>query len=182
MAEIALEIIARIRSPAAMRVRSAVPGPLGVRAGRRYVDCRHSLRWCFAGVALVRRAGFSTSQAPTYPARCGWWMETAWRSATGACGSRGSTRRNPAAQRCRRDAFEYGCGADLGVLSARPGRPGTGSIAKGEGIDRYGRDLGACVADGIDLNETMVRSGHAVAFGDYDLAPKEPPPPPPRAV
>jgi len=73
------------------------------------------------------------------------------------------------AQRCRRDAFEYGCGADsASYLRGLVGRHRVD--CKGEGIDRYGRDLVRCVADGIDLNETMVRSGHAVAFGDYDLA------------
>ena len=46
-------------------------------------------------------------------------------------------------------------------------------ICKGEGIDRYGRDLVRCKAGGVDLNETMVRTGHAVAFGDYRLAEAE---------
>ncbi|MDP2122394.1 MAG: thermonuclease family protein [Hoeflea sp.] len=72
-------------------------------------------------------------------------------------------------QRCRRDGFDYGCGAD--AASHLRGLIGRHEVScKGEGIDRYGRDLVRCVADGVDLNETMVRSGHAVAFGDYELA------------
>ncbi|MBC7282365.1 thermonuclease family protein [Hoeflea sp.] len=72
-------------------------------------------------------------------------------------------------QRCRKDAFDYGCGAESasflrGLIGRHP------VDCKTEGIDRYGRDLVRCVADGVDLNETMVRSGHAVAFGDYKLA------------
>ena len=72
-------------------------------------------------------------------------------------------------QLCRRDDDEYGCGAES--MSYLRGLIGRNRVdCRAEGIDRYGRDLVRCVADGIDLNETMVRSGHAVAFGDYDLA------------
>ncbi len=75
-------------------------------------------------------------------------------------------------QRCRKDGFEYGCGVDSasflrGLIAGQPVR------CKGEGIDRYGRDLVRCTAQGVDLNEAMVRSGHAVAFGDYRLAEAE---------
>jgi len=69
-------------------------------------------------------------------------------------------------QRCHRHGFEYGCGVESasylrGLLGGQAVR------CKGEGIDRYGRDLVRCMAGGVDLNETMVRSGHAIAFGDY---------------
>lgn len=72
-------------------------------------------------------------------------------------------------QRCRKDGREYGCGVEAASFL----RKLVGSRAvecKGEGIDRYGRDLVRCTAGSVNLNETMVRSGHAVAFGDYGLA------------
>lgn len=75
-------------------------------------------------------------------------------------------------QRCVRDGLDYGCGQE----SAAHLRSLVGSTlvdCKGEGIDRYGRDLVRCRSDGIDLNAAMVRSGHAVAFGDYVLAEAE---------
>ena len=72
-------------------------------------------------------------------------------------------------QRCRKDGFDYGCGADS--ASHLRGLIGRNDVdCRAEGTDRYGRDLVRCVAAGVDLNETMVRSGHAVAFGDYELA------------
>ncbi|MDP2733089.1 MAG: thermonuclease family protein [Hoeflea sp.] len=72
-------------------------------------------------------------------------------------------------QRCRRDAFEYGCGTES--ASHLRGLIGSRRVdCTTEGIDRYGRDLVRCIAGGIDLNETMVRSGHAIAFGDYQRA------------
>jgi endonuclease YncB( thermonuclease family) len=73
------------------------------------------------------------------------------------------------AQRCRKDGYEYGCGTE----SASHLRGLIGStvvVCKGEGIDRYGRDLVRCRAGDVDLNAAMVRSGHAIAFGDYNLA------------
>lgn len=36
-------------------------------------------------------------------------------------------------------------------------------------IDRYGRDVSQCFADGMDLSEVMVRSGMAVAYRQYSL-------------
>jgi len=72
-------------------------------------------------------------------------------------------------QRCRKDGYDYGCGVE--AASFLRGLVGNLAVeCKGEGIDRYGRDLVRCKAGGVDLNETMVRSGHAVAFGDYRLA------------
>lgn len=35
------------------------------------------------------------------------------------------------------------------------------------GTDKYGRMLGICFADGVDINQRMVRSGHAWAFVKY---------------
>ena len=72
-------------------------------------------------------------------------------------------------QRCRKEGFEYGCGAQS--ASYLKGLIGNYRVdCKGEGIDRYGRDLVRCLANGVDLNEAMVRSGHAIAFGDYKMA------------
>lgn len=71
------------------------------------------------------------------------------------------------AQRCRRDGVAYGCGTD--AASHLRGLIGGGQVqCLGEGVDRYGRDLVRCQANGVALNEAMVRSGHAVAFGDYE--------------
>ncbi len=76
------------------------------------------------------------------------------------------------AQRCRKDGFDYGCGTES--ASYLRGLIGGAEVAcKGEGIDRYGRDLVRCRAGDVDLNAAMVRSGHAIAFGDYTLAEAE---------
>lgn len=75
-------------------------------------------------------------------------------------------------QRCRKDGQEYGCGVDS--ASHLRGLIGRHRVAcRSEGIDRYRRDLVRCAADGVDLNVAMVRSGHAIAFGDYELAEAE---------
>lgn len=72
-------------------------------------------------------------------------------------------------QRCRREGLEYGCG--LEAASHLRGLVGGSEVAcRTEGTDRYGRDLVRCVAGGVELNESMVRSGHAVSFGDYTAA------------
>lgn len=36
-------------------------------------------------------------------------------------------------------------------------------------IDRYGRDVSRCSAEGLDISSAMVRSGHAVAYREYSL-------------
>lgn len=70
------------------------------------------------------------------------------------------------AQRCRRDSLEYACGIEArSRLRALIGGQTVSCV--GEGVDRYGRDLVRCEAGGRDLNRIMVRSGHAVSFGDY---------------
>ena len=75
-------------------------------------------------------------------------------------------------QRCFRQGGEYDCGIEsAGYLRQLVG--GQAVQCRGEGIDRYGRDLVRCRIGDIDLNETMVRSGHAVAFGDYEWAEAE---------
>ena len=75
-------------------------------------------------------------------------------------------------QRCLKDGHEYGCGVE--AASYLRDLIGTLPVeCRGEGVDRYGRDLVRCTAGGTDLNETMVRSGHAVAFGDYTSAEAE---------
>ncbi|MCY0147393.1 thermonuclease family protein [Hoeflea sp. G2-23] len=73
------------------------------------------------------------------------------------------------AQNCRRDGRDYDCGVEAatylrGLVGANP------VDCRAEGVDRYGRDLVRCIAGGKDLNEAMVRAGHAVAFGDYRVA------------
>lgn len=34
-------------------------------------------------------------------------------------------------------------------------------------IDKYGRDVSRCSAEGLDISSAMVRSGHAVAYREY---------------
>ena len=72
-------------------------------------------------------------------------------------------------QRCMKDAWEYPCGVEAATF-LRGLVSGQLVDCKGEGIDRYGRDLVRCRAGEVHSNETMVRTGHAVAFGDYRLA------------
>lgn len=75
-------------------------------------------------------------------------------------------------QRCHKDGYEYGCGlVAASFLAELIGRQIVD--CKGEGIDRYGRDLVRCRAGSVDLNAAMVRSGHAIAYGDYELAEAE---------
>jgi endonuclease YncB( thermonuclease family) len=70
------------------------------------------------------------------------------------------------AQRCRRDSVEYACGVEARLrLRALIGGEAVSCVS--DGVDRYGRDLVRCEAGGRDLNRIMVRSGHAVSFGDY---------------
>ena len=39
-----------------------------------------------------------------------------------------------------------------------------------EDVDRYGRDVSRCYADGYDLSAGMVRAGLAVAYRQYSLS------------
>ena len=70
-------------------------------------------------------------------------------------------------QQCRRDGAVYECGAQARLRLA--GLIGDGEVAcRGNERDRYGRLLMRCVLGGTDVNSAMVRSGWAVAYGDYD--------------
>lgn len=69
-------------------------------------------------------------------------------------------------QTCRRNGATVRCGAEssahLGHLA------GHGPVhCRLTGRDRYGRSLGICSRDGDDLNATMVRGGHALAYRTY---------------
>lgn len=69
-------------------------------------------------------------------------------------------------QGCWRDAVAWACGktAREAVVQLLAGN---GAICRGSRRDRYDRLLVRCEAGGIDVNAQMVRSGMAVAFGDY---------------
>ncbi|MAS04752.1 MAG: nuclease [Ahrensia sp.] len=72
-----------------------------------------------------------------------------------------------AGQQCRRDGAAYDCGQEARLRLA--GLIGDGEVAcRGNERDRYGRLLMRCVRGATDLNAAMVRSGWAVAYGDYD--------------
>lgn len=74
-------------------------------------------------------------------------------------------------QRCSRNNADYPCGLEAAAHLR--------ALVKGqtdcrtEGSDRYRRALVRCRSDGIDVNRAMVRSGHAVAYGDYQMAEAE---------
>jgi len=74
-------------------------------------------------------------------------------------------------QNCSRNTADYPCGQEAAAhlrdlvkdqLECRT-----------EGSDRYRRALVRCRSDGTDINMAMVLSGHAVAYGDYQLAEAE---------
>lgn len=71
-------------------------------------------------------------------------------------------------QICRHGAVSYPCGRDAKTALARLIGGAAVSCAV-IGRDRYARDLGECVAGATDLNAAMVRAGHAVAFGNYEV-------------
>ena len=74
-------------------------------------------------------------------------------------------------QSCSRNTADYPCGQEAAAQLR--------DLVKGqlecrtEGSDRYRRALVRCQSDGIDINMAMVRSGHAVAYGDYQMAEAE---------
>ena len=75
-------------------------------------------------------------------------------------------------QTCTRDGRQTACGRDARVALQR--LVAGGSIAcRWSERDRYGRLLGHCEAGGTDLNREMVRSGWAVAYGDYHAVERE---------
>jgi endonuclease YncB( thermonuclease family) len=69
-------------------------------------------------------------------------------------------------QECWRDAVAWACGkaAREALVQLLAGKAAT---CRGSRRDRYDRLLVSCEAGGIDVNAQMVRSGMAVAFGDY---------------
>lgn len=71
-------------------------------------------------------------------------------------------------QTCRRGETSYPCGREAkAALSRLVG--GTAVSCAFIGRDRYARDLAECRAGDTDLNAAMVRAGHAVAFGNYEV-------------
>lgn len=76
------------------------------------------------------------------------------------------------AQTCMRDGTGYACGRDARMALECLVAGGEVSCRHHE-RDRYGRVLGYCAAGGVDLNREMVRSGWAIAYGDFDGAERE---------
>ena len=73
-------------------------------------------------------------------------------------------------QYCSRGNSEYPCGLEAAAyLRDLVGSAGGQVECRSEGSDRYRRVLVRCQSDGNDINLAMVRSGHAVAYGDYQL-------------
>lgn len=74
-------------------------------------------------------------------------------------------------QSCRRGSSDYPCGREAAAhLRSLAG----GEIfCRSEGADRYRRHLVRCRSGSVDINRAMVRSGHAVAYGDYERAEAE---------
>lgn len=70
-------------------------------------------------------------------------------------------------QQCRRDGAVYDCGREARRRLAELLRDGE-TVCRGNQKDRYGRLLMRCVCGEKDVNSAMVRSGWAVAYGDYD--------------
>ena len=70
-------------------------------------------------------------------------------------------------QVCRRGSSAYACGRDAAahLRSLVEGR----IDCRSEGSDRYRRTLVRCRSGAVDINMAMVRSGHAVAYGDYEM-------------
>lgn len=70
-------------------------------------------------------------------------------------------------QRCRDAAAKnYGCG--LAATAALKNKIGRNSITcKGTTRDRYGRLLGTCYLDELDLNGWLVQNGYALAYRRY---------------
>ena len=70
-------------------------------------------------------------------------------------------------QRCKN---AHGKGYDCGLVSAAAlkNKIGRNSITcEGKKRDRYGRFLGTCYLNELDLNGWMVRNGHALAYRRY---------------
>ena len=72
------------------------------------------------------------------------------------------------AQRCSEDGTPYPCGLDAAqALRKQIGRKSVRCV-RGD-TDRYGRMVGLCSLDGIDVSRWMVQQGQAIAFRRYSL-------------
>jgi endonuclease YncB( thermonuclease family) len=73
------------------------------------------------------------------------------------------------AQTCGRDGGRWPCGRHAGFALARFIH---GRALECRAVDRddYGRIVAICFADGVDINEWMVREGWAVAYRKYSTA------------
>lgn len=72
-------------------------------------------------------------------------------------------------QTCRKNDSEWPCGRAARDELVRLVR-GQDIRCVTDGRDRYGRLLGTCHRGAVDLNETMVATGFAVAYGGYGWA------------
>jgi len=72
-------------------------------------------------------------------------------------------------QECRQDGKSWPCGRNARDVLRTMTRDRQVSC-RIDGYDRYGRALAKCRTGSIDINETLVREGWAVAYGDYDIA------------
>ncbi len=70
-------------------------------------------------------------------------------------------------QMCRRDGHDYACGRQSREALLRMTR-GRTVLCTGGRNDQYGRLLGDCSADGVELNREMVAQGWALAYGDFE--------------
>jgi endonuclease YncB( thermonuclease family) len=70
------------------------------------------------------------------------------------------------AQTCEKDGAAYACGRrSRETLAQLVG--GKAVSCTGSEHDRFGRLLGVCTAGGVDLNQTQVATGWAIAYGGY---------------
>ncbi len=64
---------------------------------------------------------------------------------------------------------EYNCGQNAKDALTELVRGKTVNC-RGHNLDKYGRTLATCRADGIDINTEMVRLGWAIAYADHGFA------------
>jgi endonuclease YncB( thermonuclease family) len=75
-----------------------------------------------------------------------------------------------AGQSCKRKwVGAWACGAEATAALARA-VDGKAIVCEQRGVDKYGRTLGVCFADGRDINAMMVRQGYAWAFVKYSTS------------
>jgi len=75
-------------------------------------------------------------------------------------------------QECRKAGEDYSCG-HLARQALEKMIGGNEISCKGSDRDRYGRLLAVCRVNGENLNLRMVRTGWAVAYGDYHREERE---------